>query len=301
MGLSKNVALVLGSGGARGMAHIGVIEELEKNGYTITSIAGTSIGSMVGGFYSAGKLNDFKDWVLQLDKLDVYNLFDFTLDSQGLIKGDRIFKKIEHIIPDRNIEELSIPFKAVAADINTGKDVVFEEGSLYKAIRASSAIPSVLTPVKYNDTELVDGGVLSPLPSKFVERNEGDILVVVDVSAPIKYKPHVPETKEEVEEQNEYLRKLNEFISKWRQAAPSSRPRFESNNILDLMNKSFRLIQNRLSQMLIEQYPPDILVQISRDSCSTFELYRAGEMVELGRKALQEQLQKTLPNSLEQR
>ena len=298
---AKNVALVLGSGGARGMAHIGVIEELERSGYNITSIAGTSIGSMVGGFYSAGKLNDFKDWVLQLDKLDVYNLFDFTLDSQGLIKGDRIFRKIEHIIPDHHIEELNIPFKAVAADINTGKDVVFESGSLYKAIRASSAIPSILTPVKHNETELVDGGVLSPLPSQFVERTENDILVVVDVSAPIPYKPHVPETEEEVEEQNEYLRKLNEFIGKWRQVAPSSRPKFESNNILDLMNKSFRLIQNRLTQMLLEQYPPDILVQVSRDACSTFELYKAAEMIELGRSALSKQLEPASTSHQEQK
>jgi len=281
---SKNVALVLGGGGARGMAHIGVIEELEKHGYTITSIAGTSIGSMVGGFYAAGKLDAFKKWVLNLDKVDVYSLFDFTIDSQGLIKGDRIFKKIEHLIPDQDISGLPIPFKAVAADINSGKEVVFEEGSMFTAIRASSAIPSILTPVKYGDTELVDGGVLSPIPSKFVQRNEGDILVVVDVSAPIPYK----RIQESVQEQNEYLKKLNEFISRWRAVAPKERPRFESNNILGLMNKSFRLIQNRLTQMLIEQYPPDIHVQVSRDSCSTFELYRAKEMIELGREAFSE-------------
>ena len=294
----KNVALVLGSGGARGMAHIGVIEELEKQGYTITSIAGTSIGSMVGGFYATGKHDQFRDWVLNLDKLDVYSLFDFTLDSQGLIKGDRIFRKIEHIIPDTNIEDLPIPFKAVAADINNGKEVVFDSGSLFTAIRASSAIPSILTPVRHNGSELVDGGVLSPLPSRFVDRVNGDILVVADVSASIPYEAPVPESDEQVEAQNEYFKKLNEFLSRWRQVAPKSRPKFESNNILDLMNKSFRVIQNRMSDMLIEQYPPDLLIRVSRDACSTFELYRAGEMIELGRKAFQEAFEEQIANKI---
>ena len=283
----RKIALVLGSGGARGMAHIGVIEELLKKGYEISSISGCSIGSRVGGFYAAGKLEAFKEWVLQLDKLDVYSLFDFTLDSQGLIKGDRIFRKIEHVIPDQNIEDLGIPFTAIAADVNKGEIVEFSSGSLFTAIRASSAIPTILTPVKHDDSELVDGGVLCPLPIRYVRRKEEDMLVVVDVSSAIPYAPLL-DVKEMEKERNEYLKKLDDFLDKWKGIVPNSRPKFESNNMLSLMNKSFRIMQNRLSDMLLEATPPDLLIRISRDSCGTFELYRAHEMIETGRKAFLE-------------
>ncbi len=151
--------MVLSGGGARGIAHIGVVEELEKRGFEIRSIAGTSMGALVGGIYAVGKLQEFKNWLYTLDKLDVFKLIDFTLSSQGLIKGDRVFKKMKEFIPDKNIEDLKIHYAATATDIINNKEVVFNQGSIYDAIRASVAIPTVITPVKQDDTLLVDGGV----------------------------------------------------------------------------------------------------------------------------------------------
>jgi NTE family protein len=146
--VKEKVSLVLSGGGARGIAHIGVIEELEKQGFEIKSIAGTSMGALVGGIYAVGKLQEYKNWMYTLDKLDVFKLIDFTLSSQGLIKGDRVFKKMKEFIPDMNIEELNIHYAATATDLINKEEVVFTKGSVYKSIRASTAIPSVLTPVK---------------------------------------------------------------------------------------------------------------------------------------------------------
>ena len=145
--MKQPISLVLSGGGARGIAHIGAIEELEKQGFKIKSIAGTSMGALVGGLYALGKMQEYKEWIFTLDKLDIFRLIDFTFNTQGLIRGDRVFNKMKKFIPDMNIEELKIPYAAVATDITNGKEVVFTNGSIYEAIRASIAIPTVFTPV----------------------------------------------------------------------------------------------------------------------------------------------------------
>ena len=210
----KNVALVLSGGGARGMAHIGVIEEILKNGYNITSISGTSIGSLIAGVYVSGKTDEFKDWVTQVSKFDVFKFMDFAISKNGFIKGEKIFNTLKKFILDTNIEDLPIPYVAVAVDIKNHKEVVFRTGPLRKAIRASVSIPTVLKPVYLNDLELVDGGVLNPLPIDCVKRNKGDLLIAVDLGVNIPY----PITKTErvtVEQENNY-KKTMEFINeKW--------------------------------------------------------------------------------------
>ena len=127
--MNNNVSLVLSGGGARGIAHIGVIEELEKQGFNIKSISGTSMGSLVGAVYAVGKMQEYKNWIYTLDRLDVFKLIDFTFSSQGLVKGDRVFKKMKEFIPDTNIEDLEIHYAATAADIINNKEVVFTKGS----------------------------------------------------------------------------------------------------------------------------------------------------------------------------
>jgi len=134
---NKNVTLVLSGGGARGFAHIGAIEELESRGYIINSIAGTSMGSLIGGVYATGKLNEFKEWAYNLDKQEVFKLIDFSFSNQGLIKGDKVLKTMKKFIPDANIEDLKIKYTATAFDLAQNKEIVFREGSLYNAIRAS--------------------------------------------------------------------------------------------------------------------------------------------------------------------
>ena len=144
----RNISLVLSGGGARGIAHIGVLEELEKQGFHIHSIVGTSMGALVGGIYAAGELTSFKKWIVNLDKLDVFHLVDFTLINNGLIKGDKVFNELHKFIPEINIENLEIDFSAIAADLTNRKEIVFNEGNLLDAIRASVANPNIITPVK---------------------------------------------------------------------------------------------------------------------------------------------------------
>lgn len=181
--MSKKVSLVLSGGGARGLAHIGVIEELEKRGYEIHSVVGTSMGALVGGVYAMGKMEEFKNWMYTLDRRKVFNLVDFTLSTHGLVKGDKVLNKMKEFISDKPIEDLPIYFAALAVNLIKKEEVLFEEGSIYDAIRASISIPNVLTPVKTEDGFLVDGGLMNNLPMSYAKRVEGDILVAVDVGA----------------------------------------------------------------------------------------------------------------------
>jgi len=226
MAKKKTVSLVLSSGGARGLAHVGVIEELEHRGYVIAEIAGCSAGALVGGMYAAGKLPEFKDWICNLDRVDVFSLMDFTFSSRGFIKGEKVYQALKRVVPDQNIEELSIRFSCNAVDVNSGKEHVFTQGSLYKAIRASGSIPSVFIPAKAEKQHFIDGGVLNPVP----------ISLISD--------PHAA---------------------------------------LELVTRSFDLLQDRYCQLLLENYPVDAQIKIARKQCGTLEFHRAAELIEVGR------------------
>ena len=180
---SKNVALVLGSGGARGLAHIGAIEALEEHGYTITSIAGCSMGSIIAGMYAAGQMKEAKAWFLSVDKQLILRMMDINLlSNNSLVKGERIIRELEKVVPDRPIEELNIPCSIVASDMMNTEEVVFRSGSLFQAVRASISIPLFFKPVQIENRLLIDGGILNPLPLHTVTRQEGDILVAMDIS-----------------------------------------------------------------------------------------------------------------------
>ncbi len=179
--MPKSVSLVLSSGGSKGLAQIGVIHELERHGFKIHSVAGSSIGSGIGGLLAMGKLPEYTDWVCSLTKKDAWNLMDFTITSHGLIKGERMFEKLKTFIPVMNIEDMKIPFTAIATEILNEKEVVFNRGSYYKAIRASVSIQAVFIPVNYNGSILVDGGLLYPVPIEFVKPVEGAITVAVNL------------------------------------------------------------------------------------------------------------------------
>ena len=178
----RDVALVLSSGGARGLAHIGAIEELLNEGYHITSIAGCSMGALIGGVYAAGKLEDFREWMKTIDRKKMLELTDFSFSLNHLVKGSRIIEAIMEFVPDVPIEELPIPYCAVATDWISGKEVVFRKGSLFEAIRASISLPTFYEPVRRDGMILIDGGVTNPIPLNRVERHEGDLLVGIDVS-----------------------------------------------------------------------------------------------------------------------
>lgn len=286
--MKQKVALVLSGGGARGMAHIGVIEELEKHGYEITSISGTSMGSVVGGVYALGKLDAFKEWLYTLDKRRVLNLLDFTLSKQGLVKGDKVFDRMKQFMADTRIEELRIPFAAVAVDLLNKKEVVFRSGSLYNALRASVSIPTIMTPVKEGGRLLVDGGVMNNIPIDMVERAEGDLVIAVDVNANIPVKKPAS-TKEDEARLNRYRKRITAFHRHLLGIRPiNSEPNL---GYFDLMNQTLSLLIHRTADLLLEKHPPDMLIEVSRDSCETFDFYMAEELVEMGRFAALQKLE----------
>ena len=174
--------MVLSSGGPRGFAYIGAIEELERRGYNITSVAGCSIGSLVGGVYAAGGLEEFKKWLFGLDNSKLVSLLDISISKSYLVKGDKVISAIKEVVPDVNIEDLRIPYRAVATDLYTGEEVVFKEGKLFDAIRASISIPSLFRPVKYGRHTLIDGGIVNTMPLSQAVRNGHDIVVAFDVN-----------------------------------------------------------------------------------------------------------------------
>lgn len=284
--MSQKVALVLSSGGARGLAHIGVIESLEENGYEISSIAGSSIGAVIGAFYGCGKLDLYKEWALNLDRLDVFKLIDFTFSVNGFIKGERVFKALEVLIPDVPIEEMKIPFTAVSTDIQNKKEVAFSSGSMYQAVKASIAIPTVIKPVVLEGREFIDGGVTNPVPVQHVKRTPGDILVVSNVNAIIPYDKKVRDEEREVEEIATYNQKIQAFLQRWNRLLPgNSEPVVKKLGFFDLMNESIDLMQDKLTQLMLEKHPPDMLACVSRDAAGTFEFYKTKELIQAGREA----------------
>ena len=286
--MKQKVSLVLSGGGARGIAHIGVIEELEKQGFEIFSVAGTSMGALVGGVYALGKMEAYKNWLFTLDKMKVFGLLDFTLGSHGLVKGDKVFKKMKEFISDANIEDLNIHYVAVATDILNKMEVAFTKGSIYYAIRASIAIPTLLTPVKTENGLLVDGGVINNIPMNHAKRIPNDILIAVNVNANVPvYKPVISK-KESAIKQSVYQKKIQDFYRQLRKDKPSN-PK-QSLGYFDVMNKTISLMTYQMSQMALAHHAPDILINVSRDSCAMYDFYKAEELVEIGRRAASESL-----------
>lgn len=288
--MEKKVALVLSSGGARGLIHIGVIEELEKQGYIITSISGSSIGAFVGGMHAMGRLKEFSDWVCTLNRLDVFNLMDFTLSTRGLLKANKVFKKIEQNIQDMLIEDLNIPFVAMATDIVNNKEIALTTGSLYKAIRASIAIPTIITSIDEENRILVDGGVLNPLPIKQIKRTEGDILVVVNLygfeKETIKNRQEIVENKSDDVHIRRFLNIYNISIGiKKRFIAFIPKSNDQNHGYISIISRVVSLMIHKNAINAIELNKPDIIIEIPMNSAGTFDFYKAKELIQKGRTA----------------
>ncbi|HET6556100.1 MAG TPA: patatin-like phospholipase family protein [Prolixibacteraceae bacterium] len=284
--MKNNVTLVLSGGGARGFAHIGAIEEIESRGYKIGSIAGTSMGALVGGVYAVGKMNEYKEWVYNLDKQNIFKLLDFSFSNQGLIKGDKVLKTMKEFIPDTNIEDLKIKYTATAFDLAQNKEMVFSEGSLYNAIRASISIPTVFTPVISGDAVLVDGGVVNNIPINNAIRTNNDVLMAVYVNADIPV--HHISLSDKEKRQAIYIQKINEFKKSLYKFNPSDQRK--KIHYFNLMNDTIAAMTNQLATTIIKNSAPDILVEISKKSCGTYDFYKAEELVEIGRCAAREKL-----------
>jgi len=282
----KKVSLVLSGGGARGIAHIGVLEALEKQGFEVHSITGTSMGAVVGGFYAAGKLKEFKKWISDLNKKDVFELVDFTLLNSGFIKGDKVFEELSTFIHDIQIQDLPIHFSATATDLISRKEILFTEGSLYNAMRASVAIPNVITPVKNEDAILVDGGVVNNIPINHAQRMDNDLLVAVNVNADIplpKKKKKKKKEKEKEEEPSFYQSTIDKFSKQLSELFSDEKS--NDFNYFDIMSTSFELMRNQMVKFSLRDNPPDILIETSRNSCNIYDFYKAEELIEIGYEA----------------
>ncbi len=318
----KNVALALSSGGPRGFAYIGAIEVLQERGYRITSVAGSSAGALVGGIFAAGGLEPFKEWLCGLDPVQVVSLMDFAPSRNSLVKGDKVIRAIKERVPDVRIEDLPVPFAAVASDLFTGEEVVFREGPLFTAIRASISIPSMFRPVKWRGHTLVDGGLVNTFPLDLVERSEGDILVGFNVNRIdaegitryMKTRAAITETGELLRERatdrlKDTLAAEGALLDKVRKAGRAGgrmiRERIDAgrldrrleaaareNNIpLDaadsyasVLQRSFGIMNHTIARLQVELYKPDILVNLPFDSYhGVYGYSHAEEIVEKGR------------------
>ncbi|MBO6523000.1 MAG: patatin-like phospholipase family protein [Balneolaceae bacterium] len=295
--MKKKVHLVLGSGGARGLAHIAVIEELEKEGFEIIEIIGCSMGAVIGGFYASGHLKEYKEWLFGLSKSDVFDLMDFTFTKQGFIKGEKIFNRLKEITGDLKIEDFEIPFTAVATDMKNNKEVHFRKGDLFKALRASVSIPGVFLPVIEGNKLLVDGGVLNPMPVNLVKKEAGAIVVAVNLNAPAEesFKTIKRNTKElaRKHEIQKWIEKmlpdgLKEYAKKYEKESEIEKEDF---SLLGLMEATFSFTQDRLTELILETSKPDVLISIPRNAAGTFEFYESRKIYMLGlercRKAMQ--------------
>ena len=278
--MKKTVSIILGSGGARGLAHIGVIKWLEENNYEIKSISGCSIGSLIGGVYAAGKLQELESWMCSLTKADIISLLDVSWVGGGLFKGDKIIDALTNLIGDIQIEDLPIPFTAVSVDLKTEKEVWINSGSLFNAIRASVSLPLFFTPVDYKGALLVDGGVLNPVPIAPTFNDETDLTIAINLGGPLQteYDKKVGLSVDLGD--STFTNGVKNFIKTLRETTLKTQK--QSWGMYNLADKAFDTMQSCIARQKIAAYPPDIEIQIARNACGTMEFEKSSEMIRLG-------------------
>lgn len=315
----NNVALVLSSGGPRGFAYIGAIEELLRRGYVISSVTGTSAGALVGGIYATGGLEAFKEWITGLTPAQVMTLMDPALSRTALVKGERLMREIRKRVPEVNIEDLPIPFTAVATDLYTGEEILFREGPLFDAVRASISIPSMFVPVRMGTRMLIDGGICNTFPLNRAIRTEGDILVGFNVNeidageirSFLESRKELVEKGAALKEEAEHLfrdtlstpgtdslRRVKELVLTGVETVREDRklesdgrdkriPTGAGDNVASILDRSFGIMNCAMARQSIALVPPDILVSLPYDTYQGVTAYaRAGEIIEKGRELM---------------
>jgi len=268
----KRISLVLGSGGARGIVHIGIIQWLQEHNYKIESISGCSMGALIGGFYAANKLDDYTHWLRELDILDMIKLLDFK-GSGGLVSGKKLMKQLQEILGEHKIEDLPLKFTAVATDIDAQKEVWINEGPLLDAIRASISLPLFFTPYNYKGKRLVDGGVLNPVPIAPTFHDSTDLTISVNLGGdPIEHDPFekTSQNKSLSETFQEYLNNIS---------LPDS---LTKDGMYVIANNSFDTMQSSIAKMKLAAYPSDVEIDIPVNLCGTFEFNKVDELIEYG-------------------
>jgi NTE family protein len=315
--LSKNnqwnqgkIGLALGSGSARGWAHIGVIRALSETGIKIDYIAGTSIGSVVGSVFAAGNINALEEVAVQLDWKQIAYLFDVVLPKSGLIDGKKVAGFVQNHLGKTNIEELPIPFCAVSTDLNTGDEVVIGEGDIIEAVRASISIPGIFTPVRNNGSILVDGGLVNPVPVSVVREMGADFVIAVDLSRGIfgnsaslqdtAHKLSAPHLNKEsqpvIKKTNRILEALNNKLAtidfsalSWTRQSPDVEP---LPSIFDVITSSINIMEAQISAAKLKTDPPDLLIQPKLSHIKFLEFNKASEAIAEGYAEAKRQLTK---------
>ncbi len=281
MANTQSVSLVLGSGGARGLAHIGVIHWLEENGYEIRSISGCSMGALIGGIYAAGKLNTFEHWVRSITKIDIVTLLDLSWSRGGLVKGDKIINTLVDLVGDQKIEDLPVSFTAVAADIKAVKEIWINTGGLFDAIRASISMPLFFTPFDYNGTLLIDGGILNPVPIAPTFGDNTDLTIAVNLGGPLVVIDDEAVNHENSKEQDSVIKQnINRFITRLQKSVKST-GRIDW-DVYVVAVQAFEAMQSTIARQKLAAYPPDLTIEIARNACKTLEFDKAEEMIKLG-------------------
>jgi NTE family protein len=289
----RSVSLVLGSGGARGHAHIGVVRAVLERGYAISNIAGTSMGALIGGVYAAGVLDTYSDWAFHLERRDVVRLLDVSFSRRSLFKGERVFDVLRELLGECHIEDLDRGFVAVATDINAQREVWLNRGELFRAIRASSAVPGVFTPVTREGRVLVDGGLVNPIPIAPTLTDTTDATIAVNLNAlggrrrreaaagPARAGRETAE-KATSAEADSYRERIAQFF---RDQFGDSEPVEPQPTAMELLSKSFDTMQGQIARMKLATYAPTVTVEIPRSACGFFEFDRAEELAAIGYEA----------------
>ena len=291
----KTISLVLGSGGARGLAHIGIIHWLEENDFKIDSISGCSIGALIGGIYAAGKLDDFEQWISTINKVDIFTLLDLSWEKGGLVKGDKIINTLVELVGDQLIEDLPISFTATAADIINEKEIWIASGRLFDAIRASISLPLFFTPFNYKGVDLIDGGVLNPVPIAPTFGDETDLTIAVNLGGTPISLDKKSDMQEAPDSNSPLHEKVINFVSNFQRQ--DIKPGGHDWDAYDIANQAFDAMQSTIARQKIAAYPPDHVIEIARNACGTLEFDRATEMIDLGYRRAQESLSAVVGNN----
>ncbi|MGV8923064.1 MAG: patatin-like phospholipase family protein, partial [Thermomonas sp.] len=275
------VALALGAGGARGLAQIGVIEALQARGIKIVAVAGASSGALVGGAFAAGKLEALREWMLGTTRTGMLRLLDPGFGRSALFTGDRLVRRLREVVGEPKIEDLPVDFTAVAVDLMRQREVWLRRGDMWNAVRASFAIPGVFTPFEVHGRELVDGGLLSPLPIAATRLSDAHRLIAVDMHGWPLRPPGTPAVDPEKDEasQGRIARWLDDHFDD-EKADPAEREL----GFAELMSRSLDTMQAQISRVQIALDPPEVVIRIPRDACQFYEFWRGRELIEIGRR-----------------
>ncbi|MCP1339535.1 patatin-like phospholipase RssA [Idiomarina sp. M1R2S28] len=296
------VALALGSGAARGWAHIGVIKALEEMGVRINMVAGTSIGSLVGAGYASGRLAEIEQWVQGMNRWEVFNLLDFGFNHGGIIGGEKVFNRAREEFGQRNIEDLPVTYGAVATDLYSGREIWLRNGDLYDASRASCAMPGILSPKSFDGRWLIDGGLVNPVPVSLCRALGADFVIAVHLNSQLNSKAQQrkgrsipPQTEAEQLDKEKADTEIQDnengfFDNMWsgsKEYLDSFKERFRNNGekapgMFSVMASSIDIMQERITKARMAGDPPDILVQPKLGHIGIMEFYRGQEAIDLG-------------------